>query len=329
MFSIIIPLYNKEQTIVRTLYSVLSQTYHDFEVIIVNDGSNDNSLDNINKNILDSRIKIINQENQGVSAARNRGVEESKHDYIAFLDADDEWLPGYLEKVIEAISLFPNAGMYCTPGFHRSIITGEGVFFIENKYKNKILAIDYFLDPKKLGGQTSGVVVSRYYFNILKKKFEGSGFPVGLNLNEDWACFQSLAFISQSIYIGYTLTIRNVDVKDQLVNLSDNGFDMRLNKSPKYLNITFRNFIKSESQSKSFIRYRKHEIRSFISFFLRGGYNLSVLNEFLNNLDSDSLKMFSNFEIMLYRKSKIRLLSLAYVVATKLIWKLENNLINK
>lgn len=327
MFSVIIPLYNKEQTIIRTLYSVLTQTYQGFEIIIVNDGSKDDGLNRINENISDSRIKIINQENQGVSAARNRGVAEAKKDYIAFLDADDEWLPGYLEKVKEAINLFPDAGMYCTPGLHRSIVTGEGVFFIENKFKNKILEIDYFADPKKLGGQTSGVVVSKYHFNVLKDKYEGSGFPIGLNLNEDWACFQSLAFISKSVYIGFSLTIRNVDVNDQLVNLSDNGFDMRLNKSPKYLNITFRNFIKSKSKSKSFIVYRKHEIRSFISFFLRGGYKLSVLNDFLNNLDLDSLQMFPKYEIKFYRRCNIRFVILGYVIMTKLFWKLKKRVI--
>lgn len=321
MFSVIIPLYNKERTIVRTLSTVITQTYTEFEVIIVDDGSTDSSVSLIRDSFNDERIKVITQKNKGVSSARNEGVLRARHEYLAFLDADDEWLPGYLEKVKEAISLFPEAGMFCTPGLHRSLVTGEGVFYIENKYKNQILEVDYFLNPKKIGGQTSGVVVSRKAFKLLKDNYEGRGFPIELNLNEDWACFQSLAFISKTVYIGFSLTIRNVDVPDQLVDLSDNGFDMRLNKTPKYLNITFRNFVNSKSKSKTFIRYRKHEIRSLVSFFLRGGYNLSVLNEFLNNLDPDSLKMFPKFEIELYKKCRVRLIIMIYIVSIKLYWK--------
>lgn len=90
MISVVIPLYNKDKQIAKTLYSVLKQTYPNFEVIVVNDGSTDNSLSEVSK-ISDSRIRLICQENKGVSAARNRGIQEAKSDYIAFLDADDEW----------------------------------------------------------------------------------------------------------------------------------------------------------------------------------------------------------------------------------------------
>lgn len=90
MFSIIIPLYNKAHTIINTLNTVFNQTCQDFEIIIVNDGSTDNSLQLIRQNFNDKRIKIINQENAGVSAARNKGIQESQGDWISFLDGDDE-----------------------------------------------------------------------------------------------------------------------------------------------------------------------------------------------------------------------------------------------
>ena len=103
LISVIIPLYNKEKTIVHTLSTVMSQTYKCFEVIVVNDGSSDDSVQLINDNFSDSRIRIISQENSGVSVARNKGVEEAKGDWIAFLDADDEWLPDYLSTLMNAL----------------------------------------------------------------------------------------------------------------------------------------------------------------------------------------------------------------------------------
>lgn len=83
MISVVIPLYNKEKQIKRTLQSVLTQTFQDFEIVIVNDGSTDNSTIEVEK-IKDSRIRLIHQENAGVSAARNKGIEEAKYELIAF-----------------------------------------------------------------------------------------------------------------------------------------------------------------------------------------------------------------------------------------------------
>lgn len=86
-YSIIIPVYNVEKYIKKCLDSVFSQTDKDFEVIVVNDGTKDNSMDIVKK----YDAKIINQKNQGLSAARNRGVKEAVGDYLIFLDSDDYW----------------------------------------------------------------------------------------------------------------------------------------------------------------------------------------------------------------------------------------------
>ena len=96
MISVVIPLYNKEHQIAETLRSVLEQTFQDFEVVIVDDGSTDKSSEEALK-IRDPRIRFVRQENAGVSAARNRGIEEARFDLIAFLDADDRWKPEYLQ----------------------------------------------------------------------------------------------------------------------------------------------------------------------------------------------------------------------------------------
>jgi glycosyltransferase involved in cell wall biosynthesis len=90
--SVVIPLYNKEKQIKKTLDSILSQEFYDFEIIVVNDGSTDHSVE-IVKEMDDDRIRIISQSNAGVSAARNRGISEAKGDYVFLLDADDSLLP--------------------------------------------------------------------------------------------------------------------------------------------------------------------------------------------------------------------------------------------
>jgi glycosyltransferase involved in cell wall biosynthesis len=112
-FSIVIPVHNKEKYIKRTLKSVLGQSYVNFEVILVNDGSTDSSgeiCDNFA--LTDSRIKVIHQTNGGVSNARNTGIEAASSDLIAFIDADDIWDPIFLEQMSGLIKHFPNVDIY-------------------------------------------------------------------------------------------------------------------------------------------------------------------------------------------------------------------------
>ncbi|MFT5437077.1 MAG: glycosyltransferase involved in cell wall biosynthesis [Ulvibacter sp.] len=113
-FSVIIPLYNKENFIANTLQSVLDQSFSDFKVIIVSDCGTDKSLD-IVKTYTDSRINIIEHiENKGLSASRNTGIKNSTAEYIAFLDADDLWKPSFLEKIDILINQYPDASLFAT-----------------------------------------------------------------------------------------------------------------------------------------------------------------------------------------------------------------------
>lgn len=113
MFSVVIPLYNKEKCIISTVNSVLSQTYDNLEVIIVNDGSTDNSL-KVVQSIKTDRIQIINKRNGGVSSARNTGIRAAKGLFIAFLDADDIWLPEYLYEIKTLINKYNNCNIFGT-----------------------------------------------------------------------------------------------------------------------------------------------------------------------------------------------------------------------
>ena len=106
--SIVIPLYNKEQYVARSIDSILSQTYEDFEVVVVDDGSSDESA-KIVAGYDDPRIKLLHQENAGTGKTRNCGIREgARSKYLAFMDADDEWLPQYLEQQLNNLKEHPN-----------------------------------------------------------------------------------------------------------------------------------------------------------------------------------------------------------------------------
>ncbi|RWW92091.1 glycosyltransferase family 2 protein [Flavobacterium cerinum] len=113
-FSIVIPLYNKQDHIIATLKSVIAQTFTDFEIIIINDVSTDDSLKAI-RSINDNRIRLITHDfNKGLSASRNTGIKNAKSNYIALLDADDLWKPQFLEKIHALINYYPQASLFAT-----------------------------------------------------------------------------------------------------------------------------------------------------------------------------------------------------------------------
>lgn len=117
-FSVIIPLYNKAPYVEKALSSVLNQTFSDYELIVVDDGSADNSFsivkDYTESNFKERVVSIIQQANAGVSTARNNGVAASHGEYICFLDADDWWEPTFLEEMSQVITDYPQVGIYGT-----------------------------------------------------------------------------------------------------------------------------------------------------------------------------------------------------------------------
>jgi glycosyltransferase involved in cell wall biosynthesis len=111
--SVIIPAYNAMTYLPETLKSVFKQTFNDFEVIVVNDGSSDN-IEQWASEIKDPRFKLVSQKNQGLSGARNTGINHSQGEYIAFLDADDLWEPTKLEKQVRSLEANSKAGLIYT-----------------------------------------------------------------------------------------------------------------------------------------------------------------------------------------------------------------------
>jgi glycosyltransferase involved in cell wall biosynthesis len=188
--SVVMPLYNKEREVSRAIDSVLSQTVREFELIVVNDGSTDRGPDVV-KASEDQRIRIFDQINQGVSAARNKGIAEAKTDLIAFLDADDEWKPDFLETIVRLKKNFPACSVFATnylfslpDGSNRpTILRG-----LPRDFHEGILP-DYFALASKSDPPlwSSAVAVTKTAIN------SAGGFPVGITSGEDLLTWARLA----------------------------------------------------------------------------------------------------------------------------------------
>ena len=126
-FSVVIAVYNKENYVGKTLETVLNQTYKNFEVVIVNDGSKDDS-ENVILSFDDPRIRYYSQENTGAGAARNTAISHATKPWIALLDADDIWYPDYLEEQARLIRKFPEEKVFAT----NSMIHQDGKFLTRN-----------------------------------------------------------------------------------------------------------------------------------------------------------------------------------------------------
>ncbi len=144
-FTVVIPLYNKENYISKTIESVLAQDFKSYEVIVVDDGSTDNSYHRVKPFGNHEKVSIIKKENGGVSSARNFGIKIADGKYIALLDADDYWYPNHLEELYKTIEKFPKAGIYGTG--YEILLDGKTLRKAEyrNFKPNKIqLVPDYF-----------------------------------------------------------------------------------------------------------------------------------------------------------------------------------------
>jgi len=316
MFSVVIPLYNKSHVILRTLASVVTQTFTDFEVIIVNDGSTDNSLELIRPFTSDPRIRIIEQENQGVSAARNKGVSLARFDYIAFLDADDEWLPGYLQKMQEAISLFPDAGMYGCPSWHRNILNGESGDASLDRYRNKIQVIEYFENPHTMP-HTSAMIVSRQLFLQID---DGNGFPAGMKCCEDWSCFNRMAFLAPFVYVGYTLGIKNNGVFGQITGTNTEERFKLLCFVVDFYNLTHDFSQKYSHKAELFGIFFRYDLRNRVLCSLREK-DYQTIDYLFAGLDQECLNELSGFEKWIYTSEKMNFIAKLYVYGTKLMWR--------
>ncbi len=173
--SVIIPLYNKEREIAGTLRSVLAQTRQPDEIVIVDDGSTDRSAE-IVRSIASPLVRLVPQPNAGECAARNRAIAEARGEYIALLDADDEWEPGFLAEIESMIGEFPGCGLYCT-GF--SVVSHDGVFPAPGLDRRGVVG-NFFRDSAhRYIAIPSACCIPRSVFD------EVGGFPEGMKMAGD------------------------------------------------------------------------------------------------------------------------------------------------
>lgn len=183
MISVVIPLYNKASTIRRCLKSVFSQTIPPDELIIIDDGSQDDSLEIVKKTIkyhTEISIKIVEQKNSGVSYTRNKGVSLARNEYIAFLDADDEWHEEFIETAQKVISTHQNISLFTCK--HRVYDESLGSYIPKQNFgPNETGIIDNYLSLAKSYPivNSSKVVVNKLYFSKV------GGFPEKAKVSED------------------------------------------------------------------------------------------------------------------------------------------------
>jgi glycosyltransferase involved in cell wall biosynthesis len=193
-FSVVIPLYNKRPHIQRSVFSVLNQSYENFELIVVDDGSTDGSLDEL-QDINDKRLKIFEKENGGVSSARNYGIKKATSDYVAFLDADDEWDIAFLETIVQMYELYPNGGIFTTGC---RIVSSDSQRVSCIKHINNIFKLkNYFKEFVNLSAPINNSSTS-----VVKKEslFKVGLFSENLKNYEDLNVWFKIALIDDVIY---------------------------------------------------------------------------------------------------------------------------------
>lgn len=207
-FSVIIPLYNKAPYVRKTVESVLGQTFSDYELIIIDNGSTDGSSE-IVADISDSRIRIVRlEENVGVSNARNKGVEMATAPYIAFLDADDWWEPTFLEEMSGLIKRHPGAGIY-----------GTGYYIVKNGKKWLApIGIDSDFTEGEINycavyAKTLCMPLTSITVAMPRAIFdETGGFKPHLKLGEDFDLWVRIALNHKVVLLNKPLSNYNQDV---------------------------------------------------------------------------------------------------------------------
>jgi glycosyltransferase involved in cell wall biosynthesis len=210
-YSVIIPLYNKAPYVAKAINSVLVQTYTDYEMVIMDDGSQDGSFDVAQKAIEGrGNCHLYRQQNEGVSMARNNAVALSKAEHLCFLDADDWWEPTFLEEMSKLIEAYPDAGIY---GTNYTIVN-------ETKRKTRVANIGVeqgfekgYIDYCKVYAKTLAMPLWTGAVCVPRKVFdEMQGFPKGIKLGEDFLLWIQIALKYRVAFLNKPLSYYNQDV---------------------------------------------------------------------------------------------------------------------
>lgn len=270
MISVVIPLYNKEKAVRATLESVRAQSYTDWECIVVDDGSTDNSREVVEQfKILDFRFKILSQKNGGVSSARNRGIREAKGEYIALLDGDDLWEPTFLKEQVKLIQEFPDAAMW---GVNTAFIRGGKYYKWEQGMGDGFRGnVENYFGTKHNDLFCSSSVLIR------KEVFDKVGyFDERISASEDLDMWYRIILKYPVVFYDKMLVYYNLDAENRVA--FDTGVRVPLTKDMRYY---IEKFSADCSTNPTFSRYLNTYVATHL---LRKGYYFGTKQE---RIDSD------------------------------------------
>lgn len=329
-FSIIIPCYNVEKYISKTLESVFNQTYQNFEIILINDGSKDNTgkiLNNYSRK--DKRIKVIHKENEGVSVVRNVGIENAIGEYIYFLDGDDLIKNNLLERADE---VFKNKKVEIFSFGFNMIYENEKIKrkYSSEKYNNQTMKSKEFLSlffNKKIGQSICSFIVKReliqekIFFTKGLERGEDLEFQIKMLLGNNFVYYDKTPFFK---YVSREGSVVQSKVKlnifnflEVLENFREKVKDKKLKRGLEYFFITYYFYILKEMAIKG---YTEEVYQHAIQILKKYEYILETLKfEFSKNY----MKM--KILIILYKLNiKLLLFTLKKVIKNKSRYKNEN-----
>lgn len=275
-FSVVIPLYNKEQDILTTITSVLNQSYKSFEIIIIDDGSTDSSAKIVRK-INDDRVKLFEKINEGVSSARNLGVEKSTTEYITFLDGDDYWHPHHLENLNLLITKFPEHLWYGSAyekKRNKQLTTKMDSPILE-KGNHWIGEVDEFFRYcfKDSLVNSSSVCFKKEFFNELK------GFNINFSHGEDTDLWIRAALSSKLVFSNIVSSCNNLIGSNRSSDISINNRHT----------INFDSFSEEEEKNSFLKKYLDLNRYSQIIKNKLSGKNLLLTSDYLKKIDLNNL----------------------------------------
>jgi glycosyltransferase involved in cell wall biosynthesis len=290
IFTVVIPLFNKEQYIQTTITSVLQQSYSDFELLVVDDGSTDGSAEIVH-NISDPRLKYIKKEHSGAAATRNFGIRRAEGRYIAFLDADDWWAPTFLEEMAGAIAKYPNQKLFATGRTH---VFEKKTIPYKNKFLPAVEETALLNHYQVISKQLPAINMSNAV--VLKQHIENTGYlKEGMQNHEDHEFWLRLSIGNEIVFINKPLSYYRKNI------ISQSSGIFRIADFITYLNTCEEVFLKlSKKEQKWFQAYLN---RFILLSYLK--YSIEYSKKESKMLDTKISKLLNGSYYIAYKSARL------------------------
>ncbi len=297
-FSVVISVYNKQEFIAKTLESVLNQTFQDFEIIIRNDGSTDNSEKEILK-FKDSRIRYYSGPNQGASGGRNFLIDKAESMYIAFLDADDYWYPFYLEEQNRMIEKYPGESVFATA----TEIMRNGKIF-PNKYSLDTAGYQE-IKSNYFKGSTLTSLLHSSAIVLHKEVFKNIGYyDISINSGEDMDLYIRIGLKYEVVFspkICAIYIIRKNSLSQTANKISDKPSYIKYEKF-EATNLALKRFLDLNRYAHSITAIQEGNKKAFTEYYNKIEHkNLSSKQLFLLRQNKTTLNLLLSLQAKLER----------------------------